>query len=274
VHRCLIDFFCFYAHALSARINKLLQTIDPNSRAGDHQHEAAINKTLIMQTRINNLRENLKTLQTSYDDALNQSQIAETLLNTKLGISEALIRDQLENNMKQRSVQRVLVLLERETEDVTRFFRLTSLDLRRQKLIEQSTNLLRRVDEVKLATTEWKSNLTNLSVGQSGLTSDSSTNLRNQVTRISQEVKKLEDDMKAFVNQMYKLQDMSKNFERDIRSLQLSVQDASQVYRHKCFKRSLQPIFCRTGNSKVIHRSRSRRTADATSSGEIHYDRT
>ena len=55
-----------------------------------------------MQTRINDLRENLKSLQKSYDDALNQSQTAEVLLNTKFGISEALIRDQLDNSMKQR----------------------------------------------------------------------------------------------------------------------------------------------------------------------------
>ena len=55
-----------------------------------------------MQTHINYLRETLKMMQKSYDDALNQSQTAELLLNTKLSISEALIRDQLENNMKQR----------------------------------------------------------------------------------------------------------------------------------------------------------------------------
>jgi hypothetical protein len=57
-----------------------------------------------MQIRINDLRETLKTLQKSYDDALNQSQTAENILNTKLGNSESLIRDQLENNMKQRFV--------------------------------------------------------------------------------------------------------------------------------------------------------------------------
>ena len=68
---------------------------------------------------------------------------------------------------------------------------------------------------MKIATTEWKSNLTNLSIGESGLTIDSSNELRERVTKISQEVKKLEDDMKTFVNQMYKLQDMSKNFDRD-----------------------------------------------------------
>jgi len=87
-----------------ARINKLLQTIDPVSRTSDNKYQSAINKTLIMQGRINTLRETLKTLQKSYDDSLNQSQTAEILLNTKLGTSEALIRDQLENNMKQRFV--------------------------------------------------------------------------------------------------------------------------------------------------------------------------
>jgi hypothetical protein len=95
---------------LSARINKLLQTIDPVSRTSGNQHESAINKTLIMQTRINHLRETLQTLQKSYNEALNQSQIAEILLNTKLSISEALIRDQLENNMKQRFVQNFFFL--------------------------------------------------------------------------------------------------------------------------------------------------------------------
>ncbi|CAF4449572.1 unnamed protein product, partial [Rotaria magnacalcarata] len=54
-----------------------------------------------MQTRINYLRETVKILQKSYDDALNQSLLAEILFNTKLSNSEASIRDQLENNMKQ-----------------------------------------------------------------------------------------------------------------------------------------------------------------------------
>ncbi|CAF1447840.1 unnamed protein product [Adineta steineri] len=189
------------------RINQLLQTIAPMGRTSGNQHESAINKTLFMQTRINNIRETLKTLQKSYDDALNQSQQAELLLNTKLSNSEALIRDQLENNMKQR---------------------LTSLDLRRQKLVEQSLNLVSRLSEVKTATTEWKSNFTKLSIDESSLTLDSSNKLRDRVTKISEEVKKLEDDMKTFVNEMYKLQDMSKNFDQQIKSLQLSVQDASQ----------------------------------------------
>ena len=117
---------------------------------------------------------------------------------------------------------------------------MTSLDLRRQKLIEQSTNLLRRVDEVKVAAAEWKSNLTSLSVGQSGLSVDSSTELRTRVSTIAQEVKKLDDDMKAFVNQMYKLQDTAKNFERDVRTLQLSVQDASQVHFCQYFSVSFE----------------------------------
>ena len=90
-------------------------------------------------------------------------------------------------------------------------------------------NLLRRVDEMKIATNEWKSNLTNLSVGESGLTIESSNQLRERVTKVSQEVKKLQNDMKAFVNQVYKLQDISKNFEREMKSLQLSVEDASRV---------------------------------------------
>ncbi len=58
-----------------------------------------------MQGRITNLRNTLKTLQKAYDDSLNQTQTVEILLNTKLGMSEALIRDQLENNMKQRFVK-------------------------------------------------------------------------------------------------------------------------------------------------------------------------
>jgi radical SAM superfamily enzyme len=161
-----------------------------------------------MQGRITNLRDTLKTLQKSYDDSLNQSQTAEILLNTKLPVSESLIRDQLENNMKQR---------------------LISLDLRRQKLVEQSLNLLQRVQEMKIATNEWKSNLTNLSIKESGLTLESSNILRERVTKISQDVKKLENDMKLFVNQMYKLQDVSKNFDREMKSLQLSVEDASRV---------------------------------------------
>jgi radical SAM superfamily enzyme len=167
-----------------------------------------------MQGRITNLRDTLKTLQKSYDDSLNQSQTAEILLNTKLPVSESLIRDQLENNMKQR---------------------LISLDLRRQKLVEQSLNLLQRVQEMKIATNEWKSNLTNLSIKESGLTLESSNILRERVTKISQDVKKLENDMKLFVNQMYKLQDISRNFDKEIKSLQLSVQDASRVCFMKYF---------------------------------------
>jgi hypothetical protein len=49
-----------------------------------------------MQVRVNELHETLKTLQKMYDDALNQSQTTEVLVNTKLSHSEALIRDQLE----------------------------------------------------------------------------------------------------------------------------------------------------------------------------------
>jgi len=93
-----------------ARINKLLQTIDPVSRTSDNKYQSAINKTLTMQVRINNLRETLKTLQKSYDDALNQSQTAEILVNTKFGHSEVLIRDQLENNMKQRFIKKYIFL--------------------------------------------------------------------------------------------------------------------------------------------------------------------
>lgn len=96
-----------------ARINKVLQTIDPVSRTSDNKYQSAINKTLIMQGRINSLREALKNLQKSYDDSLNQSQISEVLVNTKLATSEGLIRDQLENNMKQRFVQLILFLFDR-----------------------------------------------------------------------------------------------------------------------------------------------------------------
>ncbi|CAF5214092.1 unnamed protein product, partial [Rotaria magnacalcarata] len=66
------------------RINKLLMTVDPKSLTNDNKHESAINKTLLMQTRINYLRETVKILQKSYDDALNQSLLAEILFNTKL----------------------------------------------------------------------------------------------------------------------------------------------------------------------------------------------
>jgi hypothetical protein len=107
--------------------------------------------------------------------------------------------------------------------------RLASLDLRRQKLVDQSLNLIRRTAEMKIATTEWKSNLSSLSIDESGLTLDSSNQLRERVAKISQDVKKFENDMKSFVNQVYKLQDVSKNFDRDLKSLQLSVDDASRV---------------------------------------------
>jgi hypothetical protein len=92
---------------------------------------------------------------------------------------------------------------------------------------------------MKIATTEWKANLTSLSIDESGLTLDSSNQLRERVTKISQDVKKFEADMKLFVNQMYKLQDVSKNFDREMKSLQLSVEDASRV-RSSCFP---HPIF-------------------------------
>ena len=118
--------------------------------------------------------------------------------------------------------------------------RLASLDLRRQKLVDQSLNLIRRTAEMKIATTEWKSNLSSLSIDESGLTLDSSNQLRERVTKISQDVKKFENDMKSFVNQVYKLQDVSKNFDRDLKSLQLSVDDASRVntlFGFLCFSR-------------------------------------
>ena len=91
-------------HSLPARINKLLQKIDPASRPTDTQHQSAINKTLIMQRRIDQLQKTFKTLQKSYDDALNHSQTAESMLSGRLTQSEALVREQLESNMKQKSV--------------------------------------------------------------------------------------------------------------------------------------------------------------------------
>ena len=108
-------------------------------------------------------------------------------------------------------------------------YRLTSFDLRRQKLVEKSLNLLHRVEEMKIVTAEWKSNLTSLSIGESGLTLDSSNELQQQVKTVSQDVKELKADMKAFVERMYKLQDMSKNFNREIKSLHLSIRDANRV---------------------------------------------
>lgn len=81
------------------------------SRTSDNKYQSAINKTLIMQGRIDSLRETLKNLQKSYDDSLNQSQISEVLVNTKLATSEGLIRDQLENNMKQRFVHLSFALI-------------------------------------------------------------------------------------------------------------------------------------------------------------------
>ncbi len=88
---------------------------------------------------------------------------------------------------------------------------------------------------MKTATNQWKFNLTSLSIEESGLTLDSSNQLRERVTKMSQDVKKFENDMKQFVNQMYKLQDISRNFDREIKTLQLSVQDASRV----CFNNAL-----------------------------------
>ena len=96
--------FYFYNDVFLARIKQLLQTIDPVSFTNNNKHESAINKTLIMRMRIDSLRQILESLRKSYDDALNQSQIGEFLLNTKLSKSEALIQDQLKNNMKQRFV--------------------------------------------------------------------------------------------------------------------------------------------------------------------------
>jgi hypothetical protein len=85
-----------------ARINKLLQTLDPVSRRTENKHQIVINKTLHMQIRINNLEQTLQNLEKSYDDAFKNSQTMEILLNSKLSQSERSIRDQLDNNMKQK----------------------------------------------------------------------------------------------------------------------------------------------------------------------------
>lgn len=90
-------------------------------------------------------------------------------------------------------------------------------------------NLRRRVEEVKIATADWKSNLTNLSVAQSGLSIDLADELRGRVTKVAEDVKKFDNDMKAFVKQMYDLQDMAKTYEREMGSLELSVRDTSRV---------------------------------------------
>ena len=99
------------ARALPDRIKKLLQKIDPVARRSDAQHESAINKTVIMQTRIDQFQQTFKNLQKSYDDALNYSQTAENMLSGRLMQSESLVRDQLENNMKQKLVSSPLFCL-------------------------------------------------------------------------------------------------------------------------------------------------------------------
>jgi len=157
---------------------------------------------------INRIRDSVTSLETAYETSLKQSQTAENLVNIKLDQSERTIRDQIENNIKQR---------------------FTSLDLRRQKLIDQSQHLRQRVEQMKIETENWKSNVTNLAIARSDLTLDSSNQLRERVVKMSTDMKKLENDMKLFVSQMYKLQDLSKNFDRDIQKLRFSVQDASQV---------------------------------------------
>ena len=124
---------------------------------------------------------------------------------------------------------------------------------------------------MKIATNEWKSNLTNLSVGESGLTLESSNQLREHVTKVSQDVKKLQSDMKSFVNQVYKLQDLSKSFEREMKSLKLSVEDASRVCVVGPFSRFRK--FC-LGNTKSLRGCRSSGISSSTSGRKIHHDRT
>lgn len=90
-------------------------------------------------------------------------------------------------------------------------------------------HLYRRVEEIKLATMEWKSNLSKLSIGESGLTLGTSNEFRQRVTLMSEEVKKLESDMKQLAQQLTQLQETSRYFHREIKHLQLSVFDASRV---------------------------------------------
>lgn len=110
-NRAFIFSFHSVARALPDRIKKLLQKIDPVARRSDAQHESAINKTVIMQTRIEQFQQTFKNLQKSYDDALNHSQTAENMLSGRLTQSESLVRDQLENNMKQKLVSSPLFWL-------------------------------------------------------------------------------------------------------------------------------------------------------------------
>jgi uncharacterized protein YhaN len=107
--------------------------------------------------------------------------------------------------------------------------RLTSIDLRRQKLVDQSSHLLHRLRDIKRSTIAWKSNLTQLSMEESDLTLESSDELRQRVTQLSDTTKKLDDRIKQLSNQVDRLQETSNTFQQDIRNVQLSVHDASEV---------------------------------------------
>ena len=181
-----------------------------------------------MQSRLDTLRQTLRTLQKSYDDALNQSQAAELLLTVQLDTSESSIRNQLENNMKQRFVH---TCSRSSSVQFACHRRLASLELRRQKLVEQSTYLVSQIGQIRVAAIEWQSNLTNLSTGESDLTVESSNELRERVTRISQEAKQLDEKMNLFANQINRLQEMSRDFDRQMKRLRISVYDASRVGR-------------------------------------------
>ena len=183
-----------------------------------------------MQSRLDTLHQTLKTLQQSYDDAVNQSQAAELLVTVQLDTSESSIRNQLENNMKQRFVHAF------SSSSFARspcHRRLASLELRRQELVKQSTYLVGEIVRIKVDASEQQSNLTNLSTGESDLTLESSSELRERVTRISQEVKQLDDKMNLLGNQINRLQEMSRDFDRQMKHLRISVYDASRVGRTK-----------------------------------------
>ncbi|CAF0980234.1 unnamed protein product [Didymodactylos carnosus] len=189
------------------RINSLLLGIDRVGRTTDSKHEAAINKTLVMQIKINDLTQRLKDLKKKHDDANNRSSTAENIFSTKLRITNEDAQNKLEYDIKQR---------------------LTTIEIRRQKLLDFANDISHRVQDIRTKTNEWKTNLTSWIISDSDLSLEAANQLRNRASQITQDLKDLEFDILNFSNKTFKLQETTRNFEYEVNQFQVMVNDISR----------------------------------------------
>lgn len=178
-----------------------------------------------MQKEIDEFRRSFNVLTKSFDDSLNQSKQMENF-NVQLSTSENSIRKQLETNLKQR-FDRTFFFVVAKKKTFLVFLSLTSVEIRREKLVEQTSILFSRLNEIRRLASLWKSNVTNLSVDfvvPNGI--------REKLKEISDEASRFEKEIESFSKNIAELNVDSRYFAQELKHVELSVDDASRVKKN------------------------------------------